>query len=96
MKRISRHIRGEKGIWFGNLRVSSLLFADDVVLLASSSQDLQCTLEQVAADCEVVEMRVRSSKSEFMVLNPKKVECSLQVGSPFLTRRSSSMLVSCS
>ncbi|KAI3364789.1 hypothetical protein L3Q82_000916 [Scortum barcoo] len=33
--------RGLEGVRFGNHRISSLLFADDVVLLASSSQDLQ-------------------------------------------------------
>ena len=32
--------RGEEGVWFGRLWVTSLLFADDVVLLASSSHDL--------------------------------------------------------
>ena len=42
--RISRLSHGEDGVWFGNLSTASLLFADDVVLLASSSQDLQCTL----------------------------------------------------
>jgi len=39
--RISRRSRGEEGVWFGNLRATYLLFADDVVLLASSSNDLQ-------------------------------------------------------
>uniref|UniRef100_A0A3B3HV32 Reverse transcriptase domain-containing protein n=1 Tax=Oryzias latipes TaxID=8090 RepID=A0A3B3HV32_ORYLA len=41
MDRISRRSQGPEGIWFGDHRISSLLFADDVVLLASSSQDLQ-------------------------------------------------------
>ncbi|KAI3377169.1 hypothetical protein L3Q82_009081 [Scortum barcoo] len=41
MDRISRRSQGLEGVRFGNHRISSLLFADDVVLLASSSQDLQ-------------------------------------------------------
>ena len=41
MDRVSRHSHGEEGVWFGNLRVASLLFEDDVVLLASSIQDFQ-------------------------------------------------------
>ncbi|KAI3370701.1 hypothetical protein L3Q82_007256 [Scortum barcoo] len=32
---------GPEGVRFGNHRISSLLFADDVVLMASSGQDLQ-------------------------------------------------------
>ncbi len=36
---------------FGDLRIASLLFADDVVLLASSNCDLQQTLEWFSAKC---------------------------------------------
>lgn len=46
---------------FGNHRIASLFFADDVVLLASSSLDLQCALGRFAAKCEAAE---RESKSE--------------------------------
>jgi len=55
MDRIWRRSRGEEGVWFGNLRV-------DVVLLASSSHDLQFT-----AECEAAWMKVSSSRSEAMV-----------------------------
>ena len=79
MDRISRRSRGEEGVWFGNLRIASMLF-DDVVLLASSSHDLQRTLERFVADCEAGRMRVSSFKSEAMVVNRKQVECSLRVG----------------
>ncbi|KAI3365669.1 hypothetical protein L3Q82_010745 [Scortum barcoo] len=41
MDRISRHSQGPEGVQFGNHRISSLLFADDVVLLASSDQGFQ-------------------------------------------------------
>ncbi|KAI3370713.1 hypothetical protein L3Q82_007270 [Scortum barcoo] len=52
-RQISRRSQGPEGVRFGNHRISSLLFADDVVLLASSSQDLQHVLERFAAECEV-------------------------------------------
>ncbi|KAI3364655.1 hypothetical protein L3Q82_011436 [Scortum barcoo] len=42
--------RGRRESGFGNHRISSLLFADDVVLLASSSQDLQHVLERVGGE----------------------------------------------
>ncbi|KAK3549912.1 hypothetical protein QTP86_015528 [Hemibagrus guttatus] len=44
MDRISRRSQGLEGVWFGDHRISSLIFADDVVLLAPSSLDLQHAL----------------------------------------------------
>uniref|UniRef100_A0A8C6PMX5 Reverse transcriptase domain-containing protein n=1 Tax=Nothobranchius furzeri TaxID=105023 RepID=A0A8C6PMX5_NOTFU len=73
MDRISRHSQGVEGIRFGGLRISSLLFADDVVLLASSERGLQLSLERFAAECEAAGMRISSSKSETMVLIQKRV-----------------------
>ena len=40
MDRISRRSQGIEGVRFGDLKIGSLLFADDVVLLASSGRDL--------------------------------------------------------
>ena len=40
MDRILRRSCGEEAVWFANLWVSSLLFADDVVLLGLSSHVL--------------------------------------------------------
>ncbi|KAK3567029.1 hypothetical protein QTP86_008977 [Hemibagrus guttatus] len=72
--------QGLEGVQFGDHRISSLLFADDVVLLAPSSQDLQHALGCFAAECEAAGMRVSTPKSEAMVLDQKKVACILQVG----------------
>ncbi|KAI3375466.1 hypothetical protein L3Q82_003794 [Scortum barcoo] len=63
MDRISRRSQGPEGVWFGNHRISSLLFEDDVVLMASSGQDLQHVLERFAAECEAAGMRISTSKS---------------------------------
>ncbi|KAI3356566.1 hypothetical protein L3Q82_017766 [Scortum barcoo] len=71
-RQISRRSQGPEGVRFGNHRISSLLFADDVVLLASSSQDLQHVLERFAAECEAAGMRISTSKSEAMVLDLEK------------------------
>ena len=84
MDRISRHSQGVEGVRFGDLRIGSLLFADDVVLLASSDCDLQLLLDQFAAECEAARMRISTSKSESMVLNRKRVECTLRVGDEIL------------
>uniref|UniRef100_A0A8C6L8D1 Reverse transcriptase domain-containing protein n=1 Tax=Nothobranchius furzeri TaxID=105023 RepID=A0A8C6L8D1_NOTFU len=79
MDRICGHSQGVEGIRFGGLRIRSLLFADDVVLLASSERDLQLSLERFAAECEAAGMRISSSKSETMVLIRKREEWLLQV-----------------
>ncbi|TWW74365.1 R2 Retrovirus-related Pol polyprotein from type I retrotransposable element [Takifugu flavidus] len=79
MDRISRCSHGVEGIRFGDLRIGSLLFADDVVLLASSARDLQRSLDRFAAACEAAGMKISTSKSEAMVLNQKKVACLLRV-----------------
>lgn len=56
MDRISR---GGYSKWFGGLRILSLLFADDMVLPASSNSDL--ALERVAAKCEGAGMNISAS-----------------------------------
>ena len=55
-----------------------------IILLAPSSQDLQHVLGRFAAECEAAGMRISTSKSEAMVLDWKKVACSLRVGGEFL------------
>ncbi|KAK3535381.1 hypothetical protein QTP70_011277 [Hemibagrus guttatus] len=84
MDRMSRRSQGLEGVRFGDHRISSLIFADDVVLLASSGLDLQHALGRFAAECEAAGMRVSTSKSEAMVLDRKKVACTLQVGGEVL------------
>ncbi|KAK3528617.1 hypothetical protein QTP70_006030 [Hemibagrus guttatus] len=84
MDRISRRSQELEGVRFGDHRISSLIFADDVVLLAPSSLDLQHALGHFAAECEAAGMRVSTSRSEAMVLNRKKVACTLQVGGELL------------
>ncbi|KAK3512409.1 hypothetical protein QTP70_009831 [Hemibagrus guttatus] len=50
----------------------------------ASCLDLQHALGRFAAECEAAGMRVSTSKSEAMVLNRKKVACTLQVGGEVL------------
>ena len=84
MDRLSRRSQEVEGFWFGDLRITSLLFADDVALLAPSSQDLQLSLERFAAKCKAAGMRISTSKSETTVLSRKRVGWLLRVGSEVL------------
>ena len=80
----SRCSQGVEGVRFGDLRIGSLPFADDVVMLALSGCDLQLSLERFAAECEAAGMRISTTKSETMVLSRKRVECPLRVGNEIL------------
>lgn len=64
---------------FVNLRIRSVLFVDNVVLLASSGTDLQLLLEQFAVKCEAARIRISISISEAMVLTWERVGCSFRV-----------------
>ena len=46
MDRISRCSQGAEGFQFAGVRILSLLFADDVILLAPLGGDLQLSLER--------------------------------------------------
>lgn len=71
MDNIFMHSLGQKGVRFGDHVIAFLLFEDDVIMLASSTWDLQCALGRFAAQREVVGMRI-TSKSEAIVLDWKK------------------------
>ena len=53
---------GEEGVRFGNLRMTSLRFVDDVVLSASSDRDLRRALGWFAVEREATRMRVCTSR----------------------------------
>lgn len=50
--RIPRDSHGEDTVWLGSLRVSTLLFIDNVVHLTSLDLDLQCALSRFAVEYE--------------------------------------------
>jgi exonuclease III len=79
MDRIVKRSRGPECVRIGDVEVARLLFADDLAILASSEEDLQRALERFAAECGRVGMRVSTSKTEVMVLDRRKVDCSLHV-----------------
>ena len=57
-----------------------LLFADDMVLLASAEPGLQLALNGFAAACNVAGLKISTSKTVVIHLSRNPVQCSLQVG----------------
>ena len=90
--RISRRSQGVEVVRFGDFRIRSLLFADDVVLLAPSVCDLQLLLHLFAA---VSRMKISTPNSDATVLAKRWSEFT---GSRriFCPKRSSSTSSSCS
>ncbi|KAI3373182.1 hypothetical protein L3Q82_006507 [Scortum barcoo] len=68
----------------GNVPGVDEIRSNDVVLLASSGQDLQHLLGWFTAECEAARMRISTSKSEDMVLEWKRVACPLRIGGDVL------------
>ena len=64
----------------GRCKINRLLFADDLVLLASSEFGLQHALNGFAAACDIAGMKISPSKTEVLHLSRNPVQCFLQVG----------------
>ncbi len=62
----------------------SLLFADNMVLLASLVHVFWCALRGFTDKCEEARVRVITSKSKSMVLSCKTMDCPLWVGGELL------------
>ena len=74
----------EESVRFKNLNIALLLDADDVVLLAYSTGDVQQALGWFTVKYEVVGMMVSTSMSEATVLCQKMVDCPLRLGGKLL------------
>jgi len=61
------------------VKVSHLLFADDLAILASSQDDLQRALNGFAVECEAASMKINTGKTESLVVSRKPVQCTLHV-----------------
>jgi hypothetical protein len=79
MDRIARRSLGRESVAVGEVKVSHLLFADDLAIFASSAADLQCALDRFAVECEAASMRINSAKTEVLVVSREPVQCTLHV-----------------
>ena len=64
MHRISKCSLGLDCVQLDDIKMLSLLFADDVVLLGLSDCHLQCALEWFTCECDEGRMIISPSKSE--------------------------------
>ena len=55
-----------KGISFGNNKLSLLMYADDIVILANSEQDLQCQLDCLSLWCKKWRLELNQDKTNIV------------------------------
>ena len=72
--------RTDECVTIGRYKISRLLFADDLILLASSESGPQHAFNGFAAACDIAGMKISISKTEVLHLLRNPVQCSLQVG----------------
>ena len=68
-----------KGIVFGDLLWSNLLYADDLVLLAENAEDLQVLLKSLQEWCQIWDVTINPTKSAITHFRPKSHCKSTQV-----------------
>ena len=67
------------GVQVGGQRVKVMLYADDLVIVAESKDDLQSALHALGDFCEATSMKVNVDKSEVVVFNRRFWTCGQQV-----------------
>ena len=73
--------RTDECVTIGRCKINLLLFADDLVLLASSESDLQHALNGFAAACDIAGIKISTSKTVVLHLSRNPIQCFSQVGS---------------
>jgi hypothetical protein len=84
MDRTSRSNCGQERVQLGDFEVRNLLFAEDVVLLASTEPDLQRALDRFATECQAA--GISYAKTEVMLLSKGPGRCALHVSGASLNR----------
>ena len=68
--------RLHKGVNFNNHEICCLLYADDIMLMSESEEDLQIMLDFVHEWCDKWRLRINYAKSNVMLIRNKGKDCS--------------------
>ena len=78
MNWIDSYSRVDKSVTAGSCRINRLLFADDLVLLASSQQCLRHALDRFSAACDRAGTKINIKYTEVLCLSTNPRQCMLQ------------------
>ena len=66
-------LKGSDGIDIGMLKIFLLLYADDIILFAQSSEELQNSLDTLFEYCQHYKLSVNTSKTKVMVFRKSDI-----------------------
>ena len=66
-------LKGSDGIDIGMLKIFLLLYADDIILFAQSSEELQNSLDILFGYCQRYKLSVNTSKTKVMVFRKRGI-----------------------
>ena len=81
---IDSHSRVDENVTVESFRINRLLFADDLVLLASSEQGPQHVADRFSVMSDQAGMKISTKQTEVLCLSRNPSQCSLQVSSKTL------------
>ena len=79
MDKIIKNCKLVEDVKVGDCLLSSLLYADDLVLISRNAKNLQHNLDQLSRTCEEFGMKVNVDKLKTMVLGLHRVKVEFEV-----------------
>ena len=76
MNDLPKHLKAFRGIQFGDINICCLLYADDLVLLADSVQNMRTLLQHPKDWCRTWKISINHTKSAVIHFRPQKSPCS--------------------
>ena len=81
---INKYGQADECATIGNCKISTLLFADNLVLLSSTESGLHRALNSFADACNTAAMKISTKKIEVLQVSRNPDECVLQVNGAIL------------
>ena len=66
----------KRGIWVSDTNISIFMYADDILLIAESEDNLQCMLNVLDKWCKKWRMIINMDKTQIIHFRPKCIKCS--------------------
>jgi len=77
MNWMDSHSRVDERVTIGSCRINRLLFANNLVLLASSEHDFQQALDRLLGTCDRAGLKISTKKTEVLCLSTNPRQCTL-------------------
>ena len=75
---ILTEIQDQAGILIGSHNLNNIRYADDIVLIADSEENLKKVTDKVVSESESKELSINCKKTECLVVSKQKIQINLQ------------------